>query len=280
MFEEIFDDIIAFFLTEFPTSSANTVVEAIAKEHLVSRYSTEVIDEFWEGFGQRVIDTLVEEFNRRSASGEALRYEPVDDIGEKVRGRAAGPEHLTSFQDALLKISDKDFEALSARVLSWIGCSASWSTPSSHDEGLDAFGVLKIRLRLDLPEVDDDQLPLWMLVQAKHYLKEKVRPANLRELAGSTLLARFRTYASVKPKYTQLVLRPLGAAGAIMITSGEVTADARGLARRSGIVMLTTSDVFAIYSAYRSRLRKALPASVQGFAQSLRAEARRVQIAA
>ena len=106
-------------LTAFPLNQpASRVERSVVHEFLRSRFNDEWIEKCWVDVGERIIDDLVAEFNRRDELGLSVRYELIDDIGSEVRGQSIpGEEALYTFQDALLELTDVEFERLAARVL-------------------------------------------------------------------------------------------------------------------------------------------------------------------
>ena len=97
---------------------------------------------------------------------------------------------------------------------------------------------MKLPLLKGSPE--ENVLPsVFMLVQAKHYKTTKVHTADIRELVGSTELAKYRIYSTAAEKYSELEMRPLAPIAQFMICLGESTRKARGLAKRAGVFILT-----------------------------------------
>jgi len=263
MYEDIREDVLVYFLTEFPVDHPVAYVELIVKEFLRVTVGDERAERFWVTMGESVIQDMIQEFNRRLELGLPLRYEPMDDVGEKIRGRSHTDEELAqaTFQEALISISDTQFEQLSARILQWVGCTAFWSTPASHDEGLDAFGLMC----LDLPAGNDPDAifpAVCMLAQAKHYSKEKLRTGHVRELVGSGVLAKHGVYSTVAPKYSDLDMRPFAPTAFFLMCSGEVTRTTRGLARGAGVFLITSCEIFEMYRRHWAGKGVAVPNSV------------------
>jgi hypothetical protein len=221
---------------------------------LLPIYSPEWISRLWSELGSQIRDDVVSEYNKRLKLGLCLRYEPADDVGDKIVGKTQVGDHdvFSMFQSALLQLTDSEFELLAARLLNWAGCTDVWATPASHDEGLDAFGHMPL---IHLPVTDDEKHPsVVMLIQAKHYLKSKVHTHEVRELVGSSELAKYKIYSTADEKYTQLETQPLVPLALFLVTSGEVTRDTRGLARRAGIFLLTSYDLFLLFTREWTKL--------------------------
>jgi len=275
------EDSLLYFLTEFPLESPPVYVEQVVRDFLGGMYSEEWVDGWWAAVGDRMIGDLVDEYNKRLADGLPLRYEPVDDIGRKVRGSgiAKGEKFSAAFQEALLALSDDEFELLSARVLQWAGCTKVWTTPHSHDQGLDAFGVLPLLQVPGIWEPERDAPVLSMVAQAKHYSKEKVRTAQVREFVGAKYLAQFETYAVEGKKYPQLSLRPLAPIALVLVTSGEVTRTSRSLGRKAGIFFLSSSDLRVLFQDYWTRSLTTLPQSKRAVVALIRQELQGIPVA-
>ena len=64
-FDEIREEIISFFLTEFPNDHAIAYVESVVKDYLLLSYAPEWVEDFWEKSGHRVLDDLTKEHTRR-----------------------------------------------------------------------------------------------------------------------------------------------------------------------------------------------------------------------
>jgi len=274
------EDSLLYFLTEFPLDSPPVYVERVVRDFLQDTYTADWIDTWWAAFGDQMIADLVDEYNKRLADGLPLRYEPVDDIGRKVRGSGVvkGQEFLAAFHEALLSLSHKEFELLSARILQWAGCPRVWATPQSHDQGLDAFGLLPL---LEVPGIwgpDSGAPVLSMVAQAKHYSKDKVRTSEIREFVGATYLAHFNIYATESVKYPQLSLRPLAPVGLVYVTSGEVTRTSRLLGRRAGIFFLSSGDLGVLFQHYWKRSLKRLPESREEVLALIRDELRGIPV--
>ena len=237
------------------------------------------MEDFWAKMGESVIEDIMQEFNHRTKLELPLRFELIDDVGQKVRGHAQTEEDLVqaAFQDALMGISHSEFEQLSARILEWAGCTSFWSTPQSHDEGLDAFGLM--HLDFPNPRDPDARLPaVSMLAQAKHYLKEKVRTGHVREFVGSGVLAKYGIYSTAADKYTELEMRPFAPIAFFLVSSGEVTRTARGLARRAGVFLLTSQDIFRLCQRHWERKGVPIPDSVASMKRLLKRELRGIPV--
>jgi hypothetical protein len=279
MYEGIREDILGYFLTEFPLNHPASRVEVVVEEFLRSRFNDEWIEKCWVDVGAKIIDDLVAEFNRRDELGLSVRYQLIDDIGSEVRGQAMpGEEALYTFQDALLQLTDVEFERLAARILGWLGCQRTWVTPASHDEGLDAFGM--VPLTFNCVSADALQFPaLYMLAQAKHYNKETVHTAHIREFVGASVLAKHRIYSAAADKYIELDNRPFSPLALWIIFSGEASRLTRGLANSSGVYLLSSYDLLGLFQNYCVLLGIALPGDAAVMLKMLREAIKDIPVA-
>lgn len=286
-YDRIREDIILYFLTEFSVSSPVKYVEVAVRDYLSRTYSEEWIDNFWAVVGESVVGDLVDEFNRRLKEGFPISYTFLDDDSTKIRGwnNEAFEFDINAFQKALLQLTPDEFEKLCARVLQIIGCNDVWATPASHDQGIDAFGRIAL---FNPPEripsfaktrVANDEPSVWIVLQAKHYTKEKVRSSEIRELAGATYLAKYGLYAQASAKYEQLELKPLAPIAIVLMTSGETKRTVRILSEKSGIALLNSSDLCAIFSVYWAATEISAPNSPEELSDRFRTELDKVIIA-
>ena len=229
-----------------------------------------------------MIDDLIKEHERRVQERLPVYFTFEDSIGSMVKGWTNPDAQLDTaeFQKALLRLSDSEFETLSARTLQLIGCTDYWATPQSHDQGIDAFGHFPL-----LPDVAVDfgspRRPFlcWILVQAKHYEKSKINSATIREFVGSAVLARHQTYAQESTKYSALDLQAVTPIGLVITTSGEVKRTARVLVEGSDVFILTSNDLCAIFTKHWKDTKDELPSSSDDITSSLKQETLDVPVA-
>lgn len=238
-----------FFLTELSETTAASFVEDLSKDFLLRTHNTEWVEDFWDKLGDNFISDLVKEYNDRIYNDYPIYFTFIDELGTKVRGwKNPNASYDTSlFQIALLQLTDTEFESLSGRILQIAGCTDAWVTPKSHDQGLDAFGRYSL---FNLPKYSSTSnlFHSWIIIQAKHYNKEMVCTSDIREFVGSVELAKHHTYAIKGKKYEQLDLKPFTPISYILITSGEVKRTTHLLAEKAGIFLLSSSDIYVIFS--------------------------------
>lgn len=80
------------------------------------------------------------------------------------------------------------------------------------------------------------QLFVWLIGQAKHYVKQSVGTKDIRELVGSVELAKRGAYASSQMPHTGLEIRQADPVCCILLTTGVLTSDSWALLRRSGVI--------------------------------------------
>ena len=92
---------------------------------------------------------------------------------------------------------------LAAIILRVIGCQEVFSTPSSHDQGVDAFGYQSLLH----PTPYGVTHGLTWIAQAKHYQSSQVTTGDVRELVGSRELLLAKVFSTVDERYKELRLR-------------------------------------------------------------------------
>lgn len=251
-----FHETLAYFMTEYATDSPPSKLEDCIRHYLAGQYTIVVIAEFLERYFEKIRDQLVEEFNDRYDKKHTLRYKILDEVGNEIAGIGddSQPEKI-QFQDALNSLSPSEFEALSAYVLQICGCESSWKTPESHDQGIDAFGYMPF-LRKATGEWIGAKPRIAFLAQAKHYKKTVVGSKDIREFVGSYDMALHKIYSTVDIRYQDLELLPFAPTALVFMTTEEVPRTVKRLSIRSGIVVLSSDDLFdLLFRPWRSQLK-------------------------
>lgn len=237
-------EVTAFFMTQYPVDSPPTTLTGRVETLLLENYSSEFTSQFISQFLSRVQSILVDEFNNRFEKPHSLRFRLLDDSGEKIAGIGYTDQHeKIEFQNAINELSSYEFETLSAYILKVAGCADYWSTPESHDQGLDAFGYFGFFQRTSgewfagIPRVT-------LLAQAKHFKSVKVGSKDIREFIGSFELAVHKIYSTVDERYSDLNIPPFAPVGLLFITTEEVPLTVKRLGIRAGIVVLTSDDLY------------------------------------
>ncbi len=135
---------LSYFLCNFDPKSKKRRTQDVVSEVACRWYSVERVNEFLDHGLSAFQQALVEEFNARYQTGSPLRFQIADPagVGAWVEGFRHSPHQRkeVAFQDALHKVNAKDFEKLAAIILKYVGCEEVFFTPTSHDQGVDAFG--------------------------------------------------------------------------------------------------------------------------------------------
>lgn len=243
MLDQIAQLCLSHFLCEFDPKSRKRLTKDVVREIALSVFSSEKVDEFIDFQLVSFQQTLVEEFNDRYRDKRPLRFQVVDEagVGVIVAGyqRQKLPKEIR-FQDSLHKTTPDEFEKLAAVVLKILGCTEVFSTPSSHDQGLDAFGYLA----LVEPTPYGITHGLTWLAQAKHYRATRVSTRDVRELVGSKELLVAKVFSTVDERYKQLRLRVYAPTAVALITTEEIPTTVRRLADGAGVFVFAASDLY------------------------------------
>ena len=270
MFDFIEQQCLSYFLCHFDPEASKRRTIDVTRQFLKKHYSEEKIDEFLDAKLSSLQSLLVAEYNQRSEDGRPLRYKIVDRHaeGSQVEGLAQkSSSRQISFQNALKEISATDFERLSAVLLRKLGCETVFFTPSSHDQGIDAFGYKSVIS--DLPY--GVQHKLTWIAQAKHYQSTDISSNSVRDLVGARELLLARVFSTVDDRYSELTLRRYGPTALALVTSEEVPTTVRRMSVNAGIFVFASSD---LYEILKHSLAKLNAASLKGFIER---EARTIQ---
>jgi len=237
-------------MTSYPVHSPPAVLKEAVGEFLRRQLNDVAAEEVVKSFLPAIRNQLVTEYNERFLGSGSLRFQILDDTGDKICGIGKqGDLERLMFQDCLNELSHTEFEGLSAVVLQIAGCGDVWRTPASHDQGIDAFGHATLIKRTRgawlgaAPQIT-------FLAQAKHYSECRVGSKDIREFVGSYELALHKIYSDIYKKYERLVMLPFGPVSLIFITSEEIPATVKRLSLRSGVVVLTSDDLFDVLLAH------------------------------
>ncbi|MGZ4849743.1 MAG: restriction endonuclease [Halobacteriota archaeon] len=242
MLDLVFKICMAHFLCEYsPTARTRKTVDLV-REIASSHFSPDLVNEFVSLRLEAFQEALVEEFNARFAEARPIRFQIADakGIGATVRGYRPPPvRQAVHFQNALNGLTANEFEKLSPVVLRRLGCTEVFFTPTSHDQGVDAFGYRHLVVARGL-EVTH---PLVWIAQAKHYKSTAVSTGDLRELVGSKELVVAKVFSTVDKRYAELELKAYSPSALILITSEEIPSSVRRLAVRAGIFIYSAFDL-------------------------------------
>ncbi|MEL7701523.1 restriction endonuclease, partial [Citromicrobium sp. JL1351] len=128
----------------------------------------------------------------------------------------------------------------------------SEKTRQTGDQGIDFVGTTRLGDLLAHPKkifrlAHDMQIDF--IGQAKHYPNRPLSPSTVRELVGSLELARSRHFSDKNFQLLEdLSLKSFSPVFALLITTGTVTAGARAVAEKSGII-IRSGEQIATYLA-------------------------------
>jgi Restriction endonuclease len=244
MLDLVAEQCLSHFLCRFDPASRKRLTEDVVREAAQPLYSQEVVEQFIDNYLVQFQTMLVEEYNQRLADNRPLRFQIADGgaIGKIVEGsRTKKLSKEIRFQNALRRVSPTDFEILAAIVLRVLGCEKVFSTPASHDQGLDAFGYQS----LVRPTPYGVTHELMWIAQAKHHQKgERVTTRDVRELVGSRELLLARVFSTVGDRYKELRLLSQAPTAVALVTTEEIPATVRRLTDRAGVFVFASSDLF------------------------------------
>lgn len=253
MLDQIENFCIGYFLCEFDPGSTKRLTRDLVREILLPHYSKERVAEFIDERLGRFQQVLVDEFNSRFTEGRPVRFQIADSAGTGTLVAGFGNSRSDKpirFQEVLHKTTPSEFERLAAVVLKAIGCTQIFSTPQSHDQGIDAFGYLTL---ID-PTPYGVMHRLTWIAQAKHYRSTKLATTDVRDLIGAKDLLVARVFSTVGERYRELELRPIAPIALALVTTEEIPATVRRLADRAGVFVFASSDLFHLIGPMLKRV--------------------------
>lgn len=145
---------------------------------------------------------------------------------------------VTEVKAEILALSFSEFERACTTVLKKLGCSNSWTSPQRDDGGIDFYGKLSLkgRLNADLPLGGiDSKVNVWLVGQAKHYPTNAIQTSVIREMVGSVELA--RTGGAIH-SWDGLSIRPFDAVVMFVFTTGKFSSGSKALLAKSGMLAM------------------------------------------
>jgi hypothetical protein len=198
-----------------------------------------ILDQHWEKSLKAIKQPR---FAFNSASSYKIQgacfIEPKD--SPEVKSQKQRRLRWQDYYQHLRLISAESFELLCVRILALLGVPNPTLTPYRADQGIDFFGKMSVG---DLTghgplfPVFESCMVFWLVGQAKHYLHNKVSTPDIRELVGSTMLGRSRTFP--KEGILQgLKIRACDPVIMLFFTTGELSADGWSLCQNAGIAAM------------------------------------------
>jgi hypothetical protein len=219
--------------------------------------ASDYVDRWKRGF----LNRLARELNIRREYVRVSRFEFNSSTGEYIQGScfcepADPPEVVKAkrsraqcdfYRAPLTAITPREFEGVCREVLVLLGCGSSKLTPRANDQGVDFFGVLEMRGRLNkvyhLPAVDQN-MRTWVVGQAKQYSGE-VPTSDIRDLVGALILARANVCADGGISLSGFSPKLFEPVYLMFITTGRFTRDSWTLVKSSGMLVLDMDDLVA-----------------------------------
>jgi hypothetical protein len=172
--------------------------------------------------------------------------EPID-LPEVIESKT---KRLRSddYYNAILDISTIQFEQLCGRIIELLGVEKPVVTRRTSDEGIDFYGKLSLESIFyprDLYPTIQKHLSIWLVGQAKQYIKLQPSTQEIRELVGSVMLARTNVFGSLNHPYRNLNIRVSDPIFTILISTSSFSANALRLLKRSGVIGMDGNMVAA-----------------------------------
>lgn len=159
-------------------------------------------------------------------------------LSRNTRIARAHRAHVKEVKAAILELTPNEFERACTIVLEKLGCQNPHTSPARDDGGIDFYGQLALKGRLDteLPLGGiDSHVNVWLIGQAKHYPKHAIQTAVIREMVGSVELA--RTGGAIH-SWAGLSLRPFDAVVMLVFTTGGFSSGSESLLAKSGMLAM------------------------------------------
>lgn len=174
--------------------------------------------------------------------GASFNDESLNPIEKNIRARRA---YSATVLTELQALSAFEFERACTTILAYLGCENAHTSPSRDDGGIDFYGQLALKGRLNtaLPLGGiDHQVNVWLIGQAKHYPTRAIQTAVILELVGSVELA--RTKGAIH-SWHGLELRPFDAAVMLVFTTGWFSSGSLSLLSQSGVLSMNGKQLAA-----------------------------------
>jgi hypothetical protein len=162
------------------------------------------------------------------------------DDPDDVRSSKLNRTFAEQIRAHIVSLSYSQFEQFGRAVLKEIGCPDPKVTQHAGDQGIDFYGDISVG---SIAGINVNMMKLMheakfiIVGQAKHYPDSNIGPGLVRELVGTLVLARTRTFSKEGiDLLSEVVLRPFSPALAIMFTTGGFTKGARHLAQQAGLI--------------------------------------------
>lgn len=248
--------VVKYLLEEFPIESSpkdalEVVAEIVLDKGWVQHRSFALEKaETWKG---RVLKKLRTELSQLERQGKPARICFNSADAEKIQGacfvepndssdiRVQKERRLqvSSYQKIVERLNPDEFELLCRKFIEIIGVKDAFVTRSTTDDGIDFYGLLEgesIFFPKDLKPTIQKQLSIWLVGQAKQYIKTQAGTPEIRDLVGSVALGRSGVVSTEKSPFPNLSIRISDPVFTILVTGGSLSSRAWKLLNRSGVV--------------------------------------------
>ena len=179
------------------------------------------------------------DFNSSSAQlvQGACFVEPSD--SDELKTQKERRSRLDSYLTVIQQLDPEEFEKLCGELVRLLGVENPTVTRRAGDEGIDFYGRLKgesVFFPTDWQPTIQRQLSVWLVGQAKQYLKTQAGTAEIRELVGAVVLGKGDAYSSDHAGYADMRIRVSDPVFSMLVTGGTFSGRAWYLLERAGVV--------------------------------------------
>ena len=257
-------------LSEFPITAAPRDLRSIIRDIVLEKgweaHSTVALEraETWEGGVQDRMTLELNELQRlgrpariafNSSSDELVQgacfVEPGDspEVAEQKRRRS----RLGDYLEIIRGLTPDQFELLCGKVIGLLGVDSPRVTRRSGDEGIDFYGRIlgeSVFFPKDLQPTIQRQLSIWIVGQAKQYLKTQAGTPEVRDIVGAVTLGRGSAAFGDSPIFPDLKIRVSDPVFTLLVTGGTLSSHAWKLLDRSGVIGID-GEILAAFLADR-----------------------------
>ena len=138
---------------------------------------------------------------------------------------------------AIKNLIPNDFEKLCALYIKFLGTTGNPNiTRHSHDQGIDFIGIVEKNKKSRLYSAKSSVNNVYLIGQAKHYEKDKVKTNEIRELAGSIYLLKTKGFGLKNDPYSHVTIKSYTPIFVYFITSFYFSESAKQLCLNTDIV--------------------------------------------
>ena len=157
-----------------------------------------------------------------------------------MRDKKQRRSRLESYLAAIQALTPEEFEKLCGKIIEILGVTAPRVTRRSADDGIDFYGKLEgARIFFaedDLHPTVQRQLSVWLVGQAKQYIKVQAGTPEVREIVGAVQLRRGGAFQDEGFPFPDLKIRANDPVFTMLVTGGTLSSNAWQLLERSGVI--------------------------------------------